>query len=174
MRILVVHFATFIAALSLFSVGALASISTDTMSATSSDMSELPTACKTTATPTATTTSTPTAADDEMDDEADGGTGQPIRACIMALHQAGDHGIGQTISELAHELHAERAADREAEDDRDHGDGDDVPAVVSVTPTATASPTATSASSVEPARTARGMDQNPMAKHGHGRKHGRD
>jgi hypothetical protein len=189
-RILCIPVASIIAALSLFSVGAFAATTPDTTTASSSDASEVPTVClidtaptsssnttvtattttaAATATPTATTTAvSTTAGDDDVSNTAEDTTGQAIRACIAALHDDGQHGIGQTVSELAHELKAGRQAD----DGRVSADDDSSP-LVSVTPTAT-STTTTSASIVTPATIAQDRDQKPTSEHGNSRggKHG--
>jgi len=191
---LLIPFASIIAALSL-SVGAFAATTPDTTTASSTDASEVPTACQiataptsssntnvtatpttatatVSATPTATTTAAATTAgDDDVSNTAEDTTGQAIRACIAALHDDGQHGIGQTVSELAHELRAERHAD----DGRVSADDDSSP-IVSVTPTATSTTTTTtSAPIVTPATIApQDRDHKRASEHGnsHGDKHG--
>jgi hypothetical protein len=187
-RIFLIPFASIIAALSLFSVGALAATTTDTADALSSDASELPSACQipavaplastastatATATPTTVTTTvtTSTAHDDADVDNDEDAPGQTIRACVAALHDDGQHGIGQTVSELAHAQNAERLADRLADDS--HTGKDDSSPVGSATPTAT---TTSSVAIVTPATTTQTTGLEP-AQHGrghHGGKPARD
>jgi len=114
LRNFLLSFASIIAALSLFSVSARAE---------TSDEGDLPAACQLsgvatvtpgatlTVTPTATVTATPAATDDDDVDDADDHHGHAIRACIAALHEGDEHGIGEIVSALAHELNAERRAE---------------------------------------------------------------
>jgi hypothetical protein len=187
-RIFLLPFASIIAALSLFSVGALAATTTDTTTASSSDASELPSACQipavapltsTTSTATATATATPvtvtttvatsTTHDDADSDNDEDATGQTIRACVAALHDDGQHGIGQTVSEFAHAQNTERQADRLADDS--HTGKDDSSPVASATPTTTTTSTAI----VTPATTTPTTGLEPTQHgRGHGGKHARD
>jgi hypothetical protein len=199
-------FVGFIAALSLFSVGAAAAPTTtaiDSASVASPDVGELPAACQltaatatagasttATATPVATATAIATAAtltgdDEDRDDEDRAEDGNDshhaIRTCIAALHEDGEHGIGLIVSDLAHQINAERHAEHDAEHGR-NGD-DDAPSEVSATPTPTAAatPVTTTASATaiaSPTTTsAHARDQKPEDHKGqeqHGHKHGGD
>jgi hypothetical protein len=191
-RIFLIPFASIIAALSLFSVSALAATTPDTTAASSSDASELPSACEipavaplasttstATSTATATATATPitvsttvttsTAHDDADSDNDEDATGQTIRACVAALHDDGQHGIGQTVSEFAHAQNTERQADRLADDS--HTGKDDSSPVGSATPTTTTTSTAI----VTPATTTPTTGLEPTQHgRGHGGKHARD
>jgi hypothetical protein len=77
--------------------------------------------------------------DDDVRDDDGEGMGHRIRACIQALHDAGDHGFGAIVSALAHQ---------EAGHRRDKRDGDDsdasvaAHAVTSTGPVVTGTPTA--------------------------------
>ena len=78
------------------------------------------TAPATTTTPTRATStsngsvSTAAAAGDRDDDHADG-----VSACVNALHAEGEHGIGQIVSEYAHDRNEARAGTPNARHDDD-------------------------------------------------------
>jgi hypothetical protein len=180
LRNFLLSFASIIAALSLFSVGAAR--------AETSDEGDLPAACQlsgtpatpsatatgtltpvvATVTPTATVTATTATNDDEESDNVETNHRHAIRACIAALHEDGDHGIGEIVSELAHELNAERHAER----DRDN---DEVSPPAVATDTSTPTTTTEHVASVPAAQP---KHEHPTAQHGqgHGRseKHGDD
>jgi hypothetical protein len=193
LRRFLLPFASIFAALSLFSVGALAATTTtaiDRASAASSDRDELPTACQFTAAPTATldtagssaiasatTIAIATAAtitdedegrDDEARDDVDIKTGRAIRGCIAALREGGEHEIGQTVSEFAHQLNAAKRAEHDAEHSRNNDD--DAPPAVSATPTDVSTPMASTASTTAtatPRTTTQSRDHSPVDQHGH-------
>jgi hypothetical protein len=200
LRNFLIPFASFLAALSLFSASALAATTPTSLDSTpvaASDGDELPPECQltvapaatpgtsdTSATSTATTVATPTATaddtdslddeDDEDGDEAEHKTGHAIRACISALHENGEHGIGQTVSEFAHQLNGQRHEEQQAE----HGRKSEstAPPVGSPTPTATATAIASTASTgviapalnVAPSRDQKRSDHQAN-EHGHKR-----
>src|SRR6266540_2728393 len=79
----------------------------------------------------------------DQDEDADSmNHGQHMRACIEALHEQGEHGIGASVSQAAHDWNNDR---REGRDDDD-----------SVQPTPTATATATTSTATAAAQTTAG------------------